>query len=73
MTRKPRVDTVIIGALRDNLAAPNWTRLDEVRAFPLPHPHWHQQRYAGNRNPPAKHVRQDCCARNPHPGLCRSP
>ena len=69
VTRKPRVDTVIIGArneqqLRDNLAAATWTltdaeveRLDEVSALPLPYPHWHQQRYAGDRNPPAKHVR----------------
>jgi aryl-alcohol dehydrogenase-like predicted oxidoreductase len=69
VTRKPRVDTVIIGArneqqLRDNLAAATWNltdpeveRLDEVSALPLPYPHWHQQRYAGDRNPPAKHVR----------------
>ena len=69
VTRKPRVDTVIIGArneqqLRDNLAAATWKltdaeveRLDEVSALPLPYPHWHQQRYAGDRNPPAKHVR----------------
>src|SRR5262249_5908744 len=55
VTRKPRVDTVIIGArnekqLRDNLAAANWSlteaevvRLDEVSALPLPYPNWHQQ------------------------------
>ncbi len=67
--RKPCVDTVIIGArnesqLRDNLAAATWAltdgeveRLDEVSALPLPYPHWHQQRFAGDRNPPAKHVR----------------
>ena len=69
VTRKPGVDTVIIGArneqqLRDNLAAANWTladaeveRLDEVSALPLPYPYWHQQKFAGDRNPPAKHVR----------------
>ena len=67
--RKPGVDTVIIGArneqqLRDNLAAATWTltdaeveRLDEVSALPLPYPYWHQQKFAGDRNPPAKHVR----------------
>ena len=60
------MDTVIIGArneqqLRDNLAAANWTltdaeveRLDEVSALPLPYPYWHQQKFAGDRNPPAK-------------------
>ena len=69
VTRKPGVDTVIIGArneqqLRDNLAAANWTlsdaeveRLDEVSALPLPYPCWHQQKFARDRNPPAKHVR----------------
>jgi len=69
VTRKPGVDTVVIGArneqqLRDNLAAASWAltdaeleRLDEVSALPLPYPHWHQQRYAGDRNPPARHVR----------------
>ena len=67
--RKPAVDTVIIGArneqqLRDNLAAANWTltdgeveRLDAVSALPLPYPYWHQQKFAGDRNPPPKHVR----------------
>ncbi len=67
--RKPGVDTVIIGArnerqLRDNLAAASWTltdaeveRLDEVSALPLPYPYWHQQKFAGDRNPPPKHVR----------------
>jgi len=67
--RKPGVDTVIIGArnerqLRDNLATANWTltdaeveRLDEVSARPLPYPYWHQQKFAGDRNPAAKHVR----------------
>ena len=67
--RKPGVDTVIIGArneqqLRDNLAAANWTltdaevtSLDEVSALPLPYPCWHQQKFAGDRNLPAKHVR----------------
>jgi aryl-alcohol dehydrogenase-like predicted oxidoreductase len=67
--RKPGVDTVIIGArneqqLRDNLAAASWTltladveRLDEVSALPLPYPNWHQQKFAGDRNPPARHVR----------------
>ncbi|HVN03876.1 MAG TPA: aldo/keto reductase [Bryobacteraceae bacterium] len=69
VTRKPGVDTVIIGArhekqLRDNLAAATWTladaeveRLDEVSALPLPYPYWHQQKFAGERNPPPKHVR----------------
>ncbi len=67
--RKPGVDTVIIGArnekqLRDNLAAANWAladgeveRLDEVSAIPLPYPYWHQQKFAGERNPAARHVR----------------
>ncbi len=69
VTRKPRVDTVIVGArneeqLRDNLAAATWTltdaeveKLDEISALPLPYPYWHQQKFAGERNPPAKHVR----------------
>jgi aryl-alcohol dehydrogenase-like predicted oxidoreductase len=69
VTRKPGVDTVIIGArneqqLSDNLAAANWTltdreveSLDEASALPLPYPYWHQQKFAGERNPPAKHVR----------------
>ena len=68
-TRKPCVDTVIIGArneeqLRDNLTASTWMlseaeveRLDEVSALPLPYPNWHQQKFAADRNPPAKHVR----------------
>jgi aryl-alcohol dehydrogenase-like predicted oxidoreductase len=67
--RKPRVDTVIIGArnekqLRDNLAAAAWTltdeevgRLDAVSAVPLPYPRWHQQKFAGERNPPLPGVR----------------
>jgi len=67
--RKPGVDTVIIGArneqqLRDNLAAARWNltdaeveRLDEVSALPLPYPYWHQQKFAGDRNPAPKHVR----------------
>jgi len=69
VTRKPGVDTVIIGArneqqLRDNLAAATWALteaevegLDEVSALPLPYPYWHQQKFAGERNPPPKHVR----------------
>lgn len=69
VTRKPGVDTVVIGArneqqLADNLAAATWTltdaeveRLDEVSAVPLSYPYWHQQKFAGDRNPPAKHVR----------------
>lgn len=69
VTRKPCVDTVIIGArneqqLRDNLAAASWTlsdaeveKLDDVSALPLPYPNWHQRKFAGDRNPPAKHVR----------------
>jgi aryl-alcohol dehydrogenase-like predicted oxidoreductase len=67
--RKPCVDTVILGArneqqLRDNLGAATWTlsdeeveSLDEVSALPLPYPYWHQQKFAGDRNPPARHVR----------------
>jgi aryl-alcohol dehydrogenase-like predicted oxidoreductase len=67
--RKPGVDTVIVGArnepqLRDNLAAANWTltdaeveRLDDAGALPLPYPYWHQRKFAGDRNPPPKHVR----------------
>jgi aryl-alcohol dehydrogenase-like predicted oxidoreductase len=70
VTRKPGVDTVIIGArneqqLRDNLAAANWTlteeevkSLDDVSALPLPYPYWHQQKFGGDRNPPARHARQ---------------
>lgn len=66
---KPGVDTVIIGArnqrqLADNLAAATWSltgaeveRLDEVSALPLPYPYWHQRKFAGDRNPPARHVR----------------
>jgi aryl-alcohol dehydrogenase-like predicted oxidoreductase len=69
VTRKPGVDTVIIGArneeqLRDNLAAASWTltdaeveRLDAVSALPVPYPYWHQQKFAGERNPAPKHVR----------------
>lgn len=69
LTRKPGVDTVIIGArneqqLRDNLAAATWAlsdeeviRLDEVSAIPLPYPYWHQQKFASERNPAARHVR----------------
>lgn len=69
LTRKPGVDTVIIGArneqqLRENLGAASWTmsdeeviRLDEASAIPLPYPHWHQQKFGAERNPPAKHVR----------------
>jgi aryl-alcohol dehydrogenase-like predicted oxidoreductase len=69
VTRKPGVDTVIVGArneqqLRDNLAAVNWTltdaeveSLDQVSALPLPYPYWHQRKFAADRNPPAKHVR----------------
>jgi aryl-alcohol dehydrogenase-like predicted oxidoreductase len=69
VTRKPGIDTVVIGArnerqLVDNLAAATWTltdseveSLDEVSAVPLNYPYWHQQKFAGERNPPAKHVR----------------
>jgi aryl-alcohol dehydrogenase-like predicted oxidoreductase len=69
VTRKPGVDTVIVGArnqqqLSDNLAAASWTltdaeveRLDEVSALPLPYPYWHQRKFAAERNPAAKHVR----------------
>jgi aryl-alcohol dehydrogenase-like predicted oxidoreductase len=69
VTRKPGVDTVIIGArneqqLRDNLAVANWTltgeeveSLDLVSDLPLPYPYWHQRKFAGDRNPPAKHTR----------------
>lgn len=67
--RRPCVDTVILGArneqqLRDNLAAANWSLteaevvgLDEASATPLPYPQWHQQKFAGDRNPPAKPTR----------------
>jgi aryl-alcohol dehydrogenase-like predicted oxidoreductase len=65
---KPGVDTVIVGArneeqLLDNLAAASWQldaeemgRLDEASAGPDPYPYWHQQKWAGARNPrlPAK-------------------
>jgi aryl-alcohol dehydrogenase-like predicted oxidoreductase len=66
--RKPGVDTVIVGArherqLRDNLAAATWAltdaeveRLDAVSALPLPYPYWHQRKFAGDRNPAARHV-----------------
>ena len=69
VTRKPGVDTVIIGArneaqLQDNLAAATWKlsdeeveRLDQISAIALPYPHWHQQKFGAERNPPAKHVR----------------
>lgn len=67
--RKPCVDTVIIGArneqqLRDNLAAATWAlsgeevaKLDAASARPLPYPLWHQQRFAGERNPKLPPVR----------------
>jgi aryl-alcohol dehydrogenase-like predicted oxidoreductase len=60
---KPGVDTVIVGArteeqLRDNLASATWqlsaeemARLDEASAVPEPYPYWHQQTWAGARNP----------------------
>jgi aryl-alcohol dehydrogenase-like predicted oxidoreductase len=60
---KPGVDTVIVGArteeqLRDNLASAAWelsaeemARLDEASAVPEPYPYWHQQTWAGARNP----------------------
>ena len=65
---KPGVDTVILGArneaqLRDNLASASWAlraeemaRLDDASAIPEPYPYWHQQKWAGARNPrrPAK-------------------
>ena len=69
VTRKPGVDTVIVGArnekqLRDNLAAATWAlseaeveALDTASALPLAYPYWHQQRFAAERNPPLKHVR----------------
>lgn len=69
LTRKPGVDTVVMGArneqqLRDNLAAGAWNltgaevqSLDETSDLPLPYPYWHQQKFAGDRNPPAKHAR----------------
>jgi aryl-alcohol dehydrogenase-like predicted oxidoreductase len=67
--RKPGVDTVVIGArnaqqLADNLSAAAWSltdaeveQLDQVSALPLPYPYWHQRKFAGDRNPPARHVR----------------
>jgi aryl-alcohol dehydrogenase-like predicted oxidoreductase len=66
---KPSVATVIIGArteeqLRDNLAAASWSlaaeevaALDQVSAVPLPYPYWHQQKFAGERNPPLRSMR----------------
>jgi len=60
---KPGVDTVILGArneeqLRDNLAAADWdlsaeemALLDAASAVPEPYPYWHQQKWAGARNP----------------------
>jgi len=69
LIRKPRVDTVIIGArneqqLRDNLAAATWlltndevAKLDAVSEIPLPYPNWHQQKFAGERNPRLPSVR----------------
>lgn len=67
--RKPGVDTVVIGArneqqLRDNLASASWAltseevaRLDEASAIPLPYPHWHQQKFGAERNPPLRSMR----------------
>jgi aryl-alcohol dehydrogenase-like predicted oxidoreductase len=69
LIRKPRVDTVVIGArneaqLRDNLAAATWSlseeemaRLDAASEIPLPYPNWHQRKFAGERNPPLPSVR----------------
>jgi aryl-alcohol dehydrogenase-like predicted oxidoreductase len=69
LIRKPRVDTVVIGArnetqLRDNLAAADWAltaeevaRLDTASDLPLPYPNWHQQKFAGARNPRVPAVR----------------
>jgi aryl-alcohol dehydrogenase-like predicted oxidoreductase len=66
---KPSVDTVVIGArneeqLRDNLAAATWrltaeevARLDKVSVAPQPYPYWHQQKFAGERNPKLPAVR----------------
>jgi aryl-alcohol dehydrogenase-like predicted oxidoreductase len=65
---KPGVDTVILGARNeaqflDNLASAAWeltaeemARLDGASAQPEPYPYWHQQKWAGARNPrlPAK-------------------
>ena len=70
VTRKPGVDTVIIGArnekqLVDNLAAASWIlsdeeveRLDAVSAAPLPYPHWHRRKFAFERNPLGKGARR---------------
>ena len=69
VTRKPCVDTVILGArneaqLRDNLAAATWNlsgeqveRLDAVSAVPLPYPYWHQQKFGAERNRALPHTR----------------
>jgi aryl-alcohol dehydrogenase-like predicted oxidoreductase len=69
VTRKPGVDTVIIGArnekqLVDNLAAANWSltdaeveRLNQISELPLPYPYWHQRKFAAERNPPLPGVR----------------
>jgi aryl-alcohol dehydrogenase-like predicted oxidoreductase len=69
LIRKPRVDTVIVGArneqqLRDNLATATWSltndevaKLDAVSDLPLPYPNWHQQKFAVERNPRTPSVR----------------
>jgi aryl-alcohol dehydrogenase-like predicted oxidoreductase len=70
LTRKPGVDSVIIGArteqqLRDNLASVQWNltseevgQLDEVSATPVPYPYWHQQKFGVERNPRMPTVRR---------------
>jgi aryl-alcohol dehydrogenase-like predicted oxidoreductase len=61
--RRPRVDTVILGArteeqLRDNLATAQWSlaaeevaRLNDASALPEPYPYWHQHKFGLERNP----------------------
>lgn len=64
LLKRPAISSVIIGArneqqLRDNLGAVGWSLnteeialLEKVSAIPEIYPHWHQHKYAGERNPP---------------------
>lgn len=63
LLQRPGISSVIIGArneqqLKDNLGAVGWAlTADEVRKLekasdvPEGYPHWHQHKYAGDRNP----------------------
>lgn len=63
LLQRPGISSVIIGArneqqLKDNLGAVGWSLTpDEVRKLekasdtPESYPHWHQHKYAGDRNP----------------------